>query len=151
MNRLAFVYVPTLDGDRVRNVFRALLTFGFEISHIGKDDPPSKHTLAIDEAVDFVCRRNGPGTNTTFVADQNSCIELTFEDRDDPRWDFSTISIVFPATMPGHQVCEHICDHLRPFACICGREGAGQNQDWDVVFIDDACPERIKVAFGSPT
>ena len=51
MTRLAFIYVAKLDRDRVRELFRALLPLGFQISHIGKHDPPKKRAMIFDSVV----------------------------------------------------------------------------------------------------
>ena len=144
MPRVAYIYVATILRTDAQEVFRALEPWGFQITHVGKHDPPRNRRLSFEEASEIVGQNDGSGTNTTFVADAQIAIELTFELRDDPRWGFSTISISFPDSIPAQSLGEDIYRRIAPYAYISGVEGAGKGQEWEVLLFSEACPEKIR-------
>lgn len=148
MPRVAYVYIPRLSRTEAREVFLALEPYGFRVSHIDKRDPPRKRYASYDEAAEIIVLGNGDITNWTFVRDEKSAVDLTFEVRDDPRWGFSTVSLSFPNTIPVRDLCDDLFERLSAFACVSGVEGAGKGQPWEVCRTSAECPEQIRGALG---
>jgi hypothetical protein len=151
MRQVAYIYLAEVSTAEVQEVFRIMEPWGFQITHIGKHDPPSKRRVDREQATEVVERCDGSGTNTTFVADARSEIELTFELRDDPRWGFSTSSISFPETIPARSLGEEVFRRLKPYAFICGEEGSGKEQQWKVVLTSEECPRKIRAMLAGET
>jgi hypothetical protein len=146
---IAYVYIPGLSIDDVREVFGVLHSFGFQITHIGKIDLPKRRAVSYDKAAALVVQASGGATNWTFVRDERSAVDLDFQIRSDPRWGFSTVSISFPESIPDRDVCTELFRRLGAFACVSGVEGAGKDQPWTVQLISEACPDHIKRALGA--
>lgn len=146
MQRVAYIYLAAISRVDVREVFLALESYDFQITHIGKSDPPGKRRVSFDEASEIIEQHDGDGTNTTFVADVRTAIDLTFEIRNDPRWGFSTISFSFPDTIPAQPLGEDIYRRIVPYAYISGKEDGGKQQKWEVLLMNEACPDKIKTA-----
>jgi hypothetical protein len=148
-SQVAYVYVPELSRDQVREVLAALSQCGFRISHPGKRDPPKKRVVSYEEAAELITNSRLGGANTTFVDDRESGIGLTFEVREGPRYGFSTISLSLQERIPAHELCCALFQRLKAFACVSGFEGAGKNQSWGTCLIAEQCPEKLRSRLSS--
>ena len=144
MPRVAYVYLASISDASAQQVFLSLEPWGFQITHIGKHDPPKIRQLSFEEASGVVAQHDAAGTNMTFVADARNAIEVDFTIQEDSCWGFSTISISFPDIIPAQLLGEEIFRRLAPYAFICGEEGRGKRQQWEVFFVSEACPDNIK-------
>ena len=151
VSRVAYVYLPAISRTEAGELLRSLEGHGFQVTRIGKNDPPKKRRVTLEEAVDLILSSDGKSvTNCTFIEDDATNISVSFEIRTDVRWGFSSVSISYPESIPSKVLCGEIFRRTRPFACVSRRVSGGKEQTWDIRLIGDDCPEFIRAKLQVP-
>ena len=144
---ILYVYVPALAVAEIRAMFQSLADTGHAVTHLGKNDPPKKWSGSREEATAMILAGTDL-TLSTFVRDAKHRLDMTVEIHRDPRWQSSTISASMPEEVSLRILGEHLTAHIRSFAAILGRSGAGKDQRWQILHLADDCPSDLKAKIG---
>jgi hypothetical protein len=141
--KIAYIYTPSLSEDDIRSFVAALYEAGFSIDRLGKSDPPRKWNGTTAELVETVLQGTDL-TNYTFMRDSIKRIGLTIQIHRDKRWSHDTISINSPTAFDLPQLILTLSKRLQPFISFSGVSEGGKDQDWDIIFLHEACPIEIR-------
>ena len=121
----------------------------FQISHAGKNDPPGIFN-GKKENIYKIISEGTEATNYTFLKDVANGLEMSIEIHNDPRWEYSTISISGRSKESVEDICTNLNQAIESFMCISGVLDLGASQAWSILHQSRNCPlgllEKIKNA-----
>lgn len=143
MEYVAYNYFPNPAQEEYVIIVDAIYSSAINISHLGKNDPPKKWAGNKGKFLDVLCQ-GADLKNYTFVRDNSNKIEFEIMLRNDPIWEFSTISMSGKNPETVKSLILHLAKNTDSFLCIFGQLGLGKDQNWEILIEHEKCPKSLR-------